>query len=54
MADTNRIAFVLCIRLPPVRHSTHYNAIIVSASRLLTQTVHSSKISPLIVCKTLQ
>jgi hypothetical protein len=54
MADTNRIAFAICIRLPPVRHSTHYNSITVSVPRLLTQTVHSSTIGLLIVCKTLE
>ena len=54
MADTNRIAFTLCILLPPVRHSTHYNAITVSVSRLLTKTVHSSTIDPLGSCKTLE
>jgi hypothetical protein len=45
MADTNRIAFAVCIRLPPVRHSTRYNAITVSVSRLMTQTVRSSTMS---------
>jgi len=54
MADTNPIAFALCIRLPPVRHSTHYNAITVSVSRLFTQTVHSFTIGQLIACKTLE
>jgi hypothetical protein len=54
MADTNRIAFAICIRLPPVRHRTHYNTIIVSVSRLFSQTVHSSTIDLLITCKTLE
>jgi hypothetical protein len=54
MADTNRIAFAICSRLPPVRHSTHYNAITVSVSRLLTQTVHCSTKGLLIACKTLE
>jgi len=54
MADTNRIAFALCILLPPVGHSTHYNAITVSVFPLLTKTVHISTIDPLIYCKTLE
>ena len=54
MAYTNRIVFVICTRLPPVRNSTHYNSITVSVTRPLTQTVHSSTIGLLIVCKTLE
>jgi len=54
VADTNRIDIAICILLPPVRHSTHYKAITVSVSRVLTKTVHSSTISRLISCKTLE
>jgi hypothetical protein len=35
MADTNRVSFAICIRLPPVRHSTNNNATTVSVSLLL-------------------
>jgi len=54
MTDTNRIAFAVSILLPPVRNSTHYNAIRVSVSRLLTQTVHSPTKGLLIACRTLE
>jgi hypothetical protein len=54
MADMNRVSFAICIRLPPVRHSTHNNAITVSVSLLLTQTAHSSTKGMLVAGKTLE